>query len=294
MKSIKSLVVTTLLSVLLTACGGGGDKTTPVKPTTPTKEKQFKLDRTLSGLYGPSDNALLPSLANVTSQDSPDAKSVKDNIQKVLNVVDNAAETIIEVYAIVAFGEFDRYPTLKSQVLRFNSGAESSGHNLRDISGMVEELKEYKYTHDSKPNWVHPKLGNISAKLIATTKLKYMVTVIAENYYINDHNIGQVEIKLAVTKQDEFIVKLKTVNESGEFDGRYQYTFRNNKERMVAYYNNNDDENSFYTKHDYNSQAVDIGKLEARETKKPGESLFKLSIDHTASYDVSNNTLIRN
>ncbi|QUM81179.1 hypothetical protein HWV01_13220 [Moritella sp. 5] len=290
MKSIKSLVATTLLSVLLTACGGGGDKTTPtepttpIKPITPAKEKQFTLNRTLSGLYGPSDNALLPSLANVTSQNNPDAKSVKDNIQKVLNVVDNTAETIIEVYAIVAFGEFKLYPTLKSQVLRFNSGAESSGHNLRDINGMVEELKDYKYTHDSKLNWVHPKLGNISAKLIATTTLKYMVTVLADNYYISDHNIGKVEIKLAVTKQDEFIVKLKTVNESGGFDGRYRYTFRNNRERMLAYYNDNDYENSFYTKHDYNSQVVEVGRLTKSSTS---------DIVYKASYDVSNNTLIR-
>jgi len=53
---------------------------------------------------------------------------------------------------------------------------------------------------------------------------------------------------------------------------------------MIASYSNNDYDNSFYTKHTYNTQEVIVGKLLAGNN---------YSEEYKASYDASHNILNR-
>jgi len=265
-----------------TGTKGTGTKGTGTKGTgtIPIKEIQFKLNRTLLGPYGPSRNALLPPLANVIGQNNPDAKRLKENVRKVLNVVDNAAETIIEIYTVHLYN----HPGTDLVALTFKDKVKNIKglYSVNDINSMSTELMLITKSLSE----IHPKLGKVSTTInYEGLGSRYTWSVIADKYYIDGKDIGKVNIKLDRTSNDLFEIKVRSVDGSGQFDNKYEYTFSNNKEKMVASYNNNDYENSFYTKHDYNSQVVEVGRLTKSSTT---------DIVYKASYDVSNNTLIRN
>jgi len=154
---------------------------------------------------------------------------------------------------------------------------------------MTSSLSIIKTNHDFEKYWVHPKLGNITATIligsIGGDHTPYIWTINSGKYYIDGKDIGKVKIKLVREPNDVFWVTLRTVDESGVFDGRYEYTFRSNREIMTTNYSSNDYDNSFYAKHTYNTQEVIVGKL---LTGNKYEEKYK------ASYDASNNILTRN